>query len=453
VTELWQHGAVGAADLVRRGEVRPGDLVEGALDRIERLDPELGAVVVPLAERARARVAAGVSGPFAGVPLLLKDAGQELAGTPHSVGTRCLREAGHVSPATTPLTARLEALGFVVVGKAKVPELSSSATTEPPGLPPARNPWALDRTAGGSSGGSAAAVAAGLVPVASGADGTGSLRYPASCCGLPTLKPTLARVPTVPAAGSPDQPPVWCDFVLARRVEDLTALFAAVAGGTPGGAPERLRVGLLAADPLLGTPVEAACVDAVHRAGRLLDDLGHHVDEAWPPALAGLFAPLDADLASVIAAIRARQVAWVEERLGRPCRQGDLSDDVLATVERGRRLDPAAVEAAGDRISEAVQPVATWWSDWDVLVTPTMRTLPWALGTPGGPASVGAFAVPFSFTGQPALSLPLGRSGDGLPVGVQLVGPRGGDELLLALAARLEELDGWPERWPPFALG
>jgi amidase len=452
VSGLWQLGAVAAAGLVRRGEVGPGDLVEEALDRIERLDPALGAVVVPLADRARRKVAAGAPGPFAGVPLVLKDAGQELAGTPHWVGTRCLREAGHVSPATTELAARLEALGFVVVGKGNVPELSASASTEPPGLPPTRNPWDLGRTAGGSSGGPAAAVAAGLVALASGSDGTGSLRYTASCCGLPTLKPTAGRVPTMPAAGTPEDPPVWCDFVLARRVEDLAAVFTAVAEGPARAVRERLRVGLLATDAISGAPVDPACVEAVHRAGRLLEGLGHHVEDTWPSALTDVFAPVGGDLASAIAATRARQVAWVEHRLGRACRPGDLTDEVLATAQRARAFAPGAVEAAGGRIRAAVEPVAAWWDGWDVLVTPTMRNVPWALGSPAGPANVGAFAAVFSFTGQPALSLPLGATSEGLPVGVQLVGPRAGDELLLALAARLEEVDGWPERWPPFAL-
>ena len=453
MTELWQRGAVAAAELVRRGEVGPGDLVEEALARIERLDPHLGSVVIPLADRARERVAAGPTGPFAGVPILLKDAGQELAGTPHWLGTRVLRDAGHLSPATTELAARLEGLGFVVVGKANVPELSTRATTEPPGMPPTRNPWALDRSAGGSSGGSAAAVAAGLVPLAHGADGTGSLRYPAACCGVATLKPTAGRIPSVPAAGQPERRPVWCDFVLARLAEDLAALFAALARTSPVPTPPPLRVGLLTDDPLLGLLVDPACAETVRRTGGLLEGLGHHVEEAWPPALPGLFGPVAGDLARVIDAVRASQVAWVEGRLGRPCRTGDLSPEILAAAGRGRDLDAATVEAAGDRVHAAMQPLLGWWDDgWDLLVTPTLPRPPWALGQATGPDVVGAFAVPFSFTGQPALSLPLGRSDDGLPVGVQLVGAVGGDEVLLDLAARLEEADGWPDRWPRFAL-
>lgn len=211
----WLSG-VEVAALIRSGELRPADVVEEAIARIEAANPELACVVIPLFERARERVdSVDLDEPFAGVPMLLKDAGEELAGTPTWVGTQALRRSGHTSRSTTALAARFEELGAIIVGKSACPELSASSTTEPPGFEPTRNPWDLTRSVGGSSGGSAAAVAAGLVPFAHGSDGSGSLRFPASLCGVATLKPSRGRISSS-AAGGFAGPALFVDPVRCR---------------------------------------------------------------------------------------------------------------------------------------------------------------------------------------------------------------------------------------------
>lgn len=429
-------GPVELAEAVRRGEVAAVDLVDEAIERIEQQDGTINSVVVPLFERARQQ-AQTATGPFAGVPILLKDAGQELAGTPHWVGLSALRDVDHRSSRTTPLAARLEAAGFVVVGKSAVPQLAAGVTTEPPGFAPTRNPFDPTRTAGGSSGGSAAAVAAGLVPVAHGADATGSLRFPASCCGLVTLKPTSGRLPSTPPAGQQAGPSVWTELVLTRRAEDLEAIFHTLASTTPVAPPTRLRVGLLTDDPVLSIDPEPLCAEAVARTGVLLEHLGHAVEHAWPPALAGLFDDLSEPITVVTDRARATQARWVEQRLGRTLVDGDLEGEMLEAAGRGARRTHSEVGEAAERIADAMEALPSWWDHHDVLVTPTMRRTPWPLGEAAGPLHCGLFAAPFSFTGQPALALPALRDAGGLPVGVQVVGRQGDDERLLALARTL----------------
>ena len=448
---------------MRRGDVTAGELVDTAIDRIERLDAELNAVVIPLYDRARAQLAGlgehGTGAPFAGVPFLLKDAGQELAGTPHWVGTPVLHRTNHRSPETTPLARRFEELGFVTVGKTNVPELSSGSTTEPRALGPTRNPWDPERTAGGSSGGSAAAVAAGLVAVAHGADATGSLRFPASACGLVTLKPTRGRVPgSMGAAGIDDALELWCDFVLARTVGDLTAFFGLLATPPtrPPASPARvpLRVGLLLSDPILGPPPDPACTEAVERTGTLLEALGYDVDTDHPSALGGLFARVAGDFAIVGAHGRASQARWLEARVGRLLEPGDISPALAEQAAQGDGVTGADLARATRNLRSAMAAVLPWWDDHDVLVTPAMREPPWPIGS-GNEGREGRFSggfpMPFSFTGQPAMSVPVHSTDAGLPVGVQLVGAMGADEALLAMAGRLEEVLAWPDRWPALA--
>src|SRR5438105_1069845 len=220
--DLWKLDAVAQAALVRSREVTPVELLEAAIGRIELLNPQLNAVITPLYERARIRATkVDRDAPFAGVPLLLKDACQQIGGTPYYIGTSVLRDLGYRSTRTTELTEGFERAGFVALGKTNVPELSSGATTEPRAFGATCNPWDLTRTPGGSSGGSAAAVAAGMVSIASGGDAGGSLRYPAACCGLVTLKPSRGGVPAETPTGDEDVLGMWSEFVLARSVRDL----------------------------------------------------------------------------------------------------------------------------------------------------------------------------------------------------------------------------------------
>lgn len=291
---LESAGPLEVAAAVRAGEVSALEVVEQAISRIEARDGDINAVVIPLFDRALEK-ARSATGPFAGVPILLKDAGQELADTPHWVGVAALRDIDHRSAHTTELAAALEQLGFVIVGKSAVPALSTGVTTEPSDFEPTRNPFDPSRTVGGSSGGSAAAVAAGLVPLAHGADATGSLRFPASCCGLVTLKPTLGRLPATAPAGQQAGADVWTEFALTRHADDLAAVFATLADTAIPAAPGRLRIGLLTDDPILGMAPEAACSAAVEEAGHQLEHLGHSVEPAWPPQLEGC-SPIWADL-------------------------------------------------------------------------------------------------------------------------------------------------------------
>lgn len=428
--------AVEQRRLLDQGVVSVAELHAATVGRIERLDLTLHAVVTPLFDR-----------PATGVPMLLKDAGQELAGTPHWVGVAALRDAAAISTTTTALAADFERIGFSIVGKAACPQLSTGITTEPPGFEPTRNPWDLDRSTGGSSGGPAAAVASGMVAVAHGSDGTGSLRCPAALCGVATLNPSAGRIPSVPPAGQPPNE-AWRDFVLARHAEDLTAVFVALTGSA--GAPPRtgLRVGLLDHDPELGMHVDPSCAEGVQVAGRLLEGLGHEVDVSWPSALDELWSRSFVAFGVVSDAARPPVLRWVSDRLGRPVAPGEVDEAVFEAAERARGRSDADVQDAAATIGAAAAPIASWWDDHDVLVTPATFQPSWPLGGSSGPSEMGTLLAPFSLTGQPSLTLPLHRTGDGLPVGVQIVGRHGGDEALLALAESLQEADDWTVRRP-----
>jgi len=437
VDDLRWAGAVEQARLLREGVVSPAELHAVMIDAIETLDPVLHAVVIPLFDRVGN-----------GVPMLLKDAGQEIARTPHWVGVAALRDARSTSSTTTSLVPRFEAAGFSVVGKAACPQLSAGATTEPTGFEPTRNPWDLGRSTGGSSGGPAAAVAAGMVSIAHGSDATGSLRCPAALCGVATLNPTAGRIPGTPPAGQPANN-TWRDFVLARRADDLTAVFSALTGSDRVPASGTLRVGLLDHDPELGMVVHPACAAAVHVAGALLDALGHPVDIGWPAVLDHLWSRTAASFSVVSDAVRPPVVRWVSDRLGRPVERGELADVVFDAATRAATRSEADVQEAHATIDAATAPILHWWNDYDLLVTPTTFQPAWPLGGDPGPREMGTLLAPFSLTGQPSISLPLHHTDEGLPVGVQFVARPGGDEILLRLAEDLQAASDWTVRRPP----
>lgn len=459
---LWQLDAFGQAALLRSGDITPLELVDLTLERIAALNPHINAVVIDLADRARQRAAAmPLDAEFSGVPILVKDAGQQIEGTPHYLGTSALKDVDFRSDCTTEFVSRLERAGFVVLGKTNVPELCSGITTEPNAFGPTHNPWDLERTPGGSSGGSAAAVAAGMVAIAHGSDGTGSLRYPASSCGVLTLKPSRGRVPSASPAGAPDDLELWTDFILARTVRDLASLLDLTANGSTGmdflkslNDPIRpLRVGLLMHDPLLPLAIDDVCIEAVKKTGLALERLGHHVSESYPKALDNLFGPIAPALDVISVVSRSAQVKWVEDRIRRPLKKTDLDVQLLAEAEDAKRCTPGDWTGAIDVVRSAVRPIPQWWADgFDILVTPTMRQAPWTLGEPS-PAAFhsGVFTVPFSVTGQPALSVPVHWSEDGLPVGVQIIGAMGREDLLLHVAGQLELACPWQEMWPAVA--
>ena len=469
--ELWRLDATAQAALVRAREVTPLELVDAAIARIELLNPHINAVITPMFESARHQARDGdyADGPFAGVPLLLKDASIEVEGTPYYLGTRLLRDVDYRSRRTTELARRFQRAGFIFIAKTNVPELSSDITTEPTAFGPTRNPWDQALSPGGSSGGSAAAVAAGMTSIAHGADGTGSLRIPASACGVATLKPSSGRVPHTTPADQPDHGRVWTEMVLARTVRDLAGALDAIAGPArgdtrtapaperpyveePGRQPGSLRVGLLMRDVMSGMSVDAQCVGAVERTGAMLVSLGHHVDESHPPALDGLFGRLSS-MAGVIVVSRYMQMRWLERIIGREVTTADMDRaENFASREDAARISAVQFLEGLATTEREVRPIHDWWTDGnDLLVTPVLRQPPWLLGSNSGAQDSGLFPHAFSFSGQPALSLPLHWTPDGLPVGVQVVAAYGREDLLLRVAAQLEAAMPWAERWPEMA--
>lgn len=442
------------------------------------MDPQIGSVVTPRFDRALSDVAdADESAPFRGVPMLLKDAGQELLGEPHYVGIAALRELSNRSLRTTPLAQRFLDAGLGIVGRSACPPFSSDVTTEPPGFAPTRNPWVLDRTAGGSSGGSAAAVAAGLVPIAHGSDATGSLRYPASFCGLFTLKPTWGVVDTVTPSGTTDVCTVWQEYVLARSVRDLRLMWplfttkplssatvhrAAGRGHGRGDGlgdgrgdgrdrfADRCRVALLRHDPIVGLAVDEQTIAAIDAVGTTLGAAGHDVRIDHPAAL-GVLGERRLEWAAAtdvaIDAIRAQSIAWLRQILCRTPTDAEVDPATLEAAQRGALLAPDAVAQALHVAKELIGPVGEWFGSADVLITPVTHQGPWHLGE-REPLGVGLFAAPFSFSRQPAISIPVGQRRDGTPIGVQLVAAHGGDSLLLALAAELETAGVARFDWP-----
>lgn len=416
----------------------PSELRNAGIERCERLDAQLGFLTAELYDRAPP-----------GVPILLKDAGQEIAGTPHWAGLRALRDAGARSLRTTALAARLEAVGFSIIGKSACPPLSNGVTTEPPGFPPTRNPWALDMSVGGSSGGAAAAVACGAVPMAHGSDATGSLRFPAALCGVVTLVPTAGLMDSVPPCGQPSNA-AWRDFVLARDAVDLSLAFelltdrtAAVEANAP------MTVGVLDHDPELGLDVDDACQEAVRSAAELLERLGHRVEPKWPAVLDTLWQRIGPALPVVADATRPPVLRWIEQRLSRPVTPEDVRDEVFDAAARDEARTAEDRALAKATIDHAIRPLASWWDHHDLLITPATFKAGWPLGGTPGLIECGTLAAPFSFTGQPSLVIPVPRSQGQAPVGVQLVGRHGADHALLALANELQIHLDWLTHRPP----
>jgi amidase len=475
--ELTSLDATAQAEAVRRGELRPAELVEAALRRIEALDPTLGALAAPLDEFARAELRElDPAAPFAGVPFLMKDLGACFAGQPYYAGNRALLEIGYKAPATTYLARRFRRAGLVAVGTAKTPEFGLQSTTQPLALGPTRNPWRLDHTPGGSSGGSAAAVAAGLVPLAHANDGAGSIRIPAAWCGVVGLKPSRGRIALEPTTIGRS----LVGFAITRSVRDAAALLDAVHGNEPGdlyrlpppvrpflsevGAdPGQLRIGVLCEAP--GAAVHPEARAAATHAGRLLETLGHAVEASGPEALFDeerawhglVFGPVEYRLC----------LRELGRMLGRPVRESDVEPYLwtLADPQGPSVLPEDYLEAAASQQAWAVR-VAGWFAGgFDLLVTPTVPEPPPLLADLDGRshdpltllsrmAPHLAFTEAWNVTGNPVISLPLHATADGLPLGVQLVARVGREDLLFRVAAQLEQAAPWAGRRPPvFARG
>ncbi len=474
--------ATAQAELVARGDVAPVELVDAAIARIDELDPQLNAVVLRRFSSAREEAAATdlPDGPFRGVPFLTKDLACPTAGEPQTDGMRAAKEAGFVATETSHLAKRFRSAGLVNLGRTNSPELGLVPTTEPLAWGPTRNPWDLDRSPGGSSGGSAAAVAAGLVPMAHASDGGGSIRIPASACGLVGLKTSRGRVSVGPGRGELSSF-LSVQFAVTRSVRDAAALLDVAAGPEPGDpvvapaptasfrelsvrAPAPLRIGLMTSAPGDAGPVHPECVAAAEHAGKLLESLGHHVEVAHPaayddPGRAAVFATLW----GVDAAVK---VATWGTLLGRTLTEADVEPATWVMAASGRDVLATAFVDAVSAMQLWSRRMADWWAPapegdgFDLLLTPTLAEPPVPLGTFTPPADepfagllrAGPF-TPYTptmnMTGQPAISLPLHRSVDGLPIGVHLVAAYGRDDLLLRLAAQLEAATPWAEHRPP----
>ena len=453
---LDDYDATGLAELVARGDVSALELVDACIARIEALDPKLNAVIHRQFDRALREAADPLPhGPFTGVPFLFKDLGCEEAGEPHHQGMQVLRDAGWRSPDDSPLALRFRSLGFVPVGRTNTPELALMGTTEPDSYGPTHNPWNLDRSPGGSSGGSGAAVAAGFVPIAHANDIAGSIRIPASQCGVVGLKPSRGRV--LPNRAADAAVTMLSEGAITRTMRDTASVLDGLAETSAteplideiGRHPGRLRVGLCV-HAFTGVDVDEGCVEAARDAARLMETLGHVVEEAWPAAL------YDPDLlpgATNLAAAHAAVAldAW-SAALGRELGEADVEPASWTLISRGRGLSGPDVMRALRRQEELTREIRGWWQDFDVLLTPTSAEPGPPLGAYKqgfAPGRGSAFTRVFNATGQPALSLPLGWPDDGMPRGVQLVAAHGREDLLIRIGSQLEQAAPWANHRPP----
>jgi amidase len=474
---LAELDAIGCAELVHANTCAARELVSAAIARIESANPQLNAVVHERFERALAEAdAVDVSKPFAGVPFLYKDIGAFETGERVTLGMRLLRDREMVAPFGSVFADRVRAAGFIPLGRTNTPELGLCATTEPQAFGPTRNPWDLDRSAGGSSGGGAAAVAGGLVPVAHGNDGGGSIRIPAAACGLVGLKPSRGRISWGPVLWEPDAGLAY-EGVLTRTVRDTAALLDVLAGGASGdpyaepgpsgpwleevGAdPGRLRIGIFDQAPGDASPTDPACTEALRRCAATLEELGHAVGDSAPqPLRDGLFAAGWHDWWAVTAA--AATLATIEAVVGVSVEEDDVEPTTWALAKRGRAISALEFVQLRDELGALARMSGAWWGEgFDLLLTPTVQAPAPALGElmAGDPATTLERQLrwfpltPFAnVSGQPAISLPVHSSADGLPIGVQLIAALGREDVLIRVAAQLEQAMPWRGVAPGFA--
>ncbi len=471
MSELLQRSAGELAALVRAGDLTPRELVEASLRRIGDLQPRINAFTHVAHDAALAEAETILPGdprPFAGVPIAVKD-NRPVTGMPL---TMCSDLFGDFVPDHDAyLVRRLREAGFVIVGKTSMPEMGVLPTTEPRRFGPARNPWDLERTPGGSSGGSAAAVAAGMVPVAHGNDGGGSIRIPAACCGLVGLKPARGRVSVGPDGG---QSFLVCDGVLTRSVADTAQLLDVLSGSEPGDAswappapaagytalvevdPGRLRIALALNPPLDGATVDPVCERAARDAAALLESLGHHVQEITGP-WSGL--DLLPDFTRAFGPLVSFTTFIGGQIAGREPTAEDVEPLTWTLYEHAREQDTIQYLSAQARLESVARSIVQKLSDYDVVLTPALARRPVPIGEIDGlgpdpmvkyrnSGSFTPFTAIVNVTGQPAIALPLYQGDDGLPTAVQLIGPPAREEVLLSLAAQLEAALPWADRAP-----
>ncbi len=465
--------ATSQAELVREKEVKPIELLEAAIARIERLNPELNAVITPMYDLAREAASRELpSGPFAGVPFLLKDLMATYAGVTTCWGSSFAREC--VSDRDSELVTRIKKAGLLILGKTNCPEFGILPTTEPHLFGPTRNPWDTGKTTGGSSGGSAAAVASGMVPMAHANDGGGSIRIPASCCGLFGLKPNRARNPMGPALGDAINGLV-VEHAVTRTVRDSAALLDATSGpdlGDPYWAPPPQRPYLeeVGADPgklriaytseAQGATAHEDCMKAVEDAAALCAELGHEVEQRMLEVDVESLTPLFMTLWSAAQAWTADALAMLT---GKTPTQDQFEPLTWALIEMGRGYSSSDYLMAVTGLQGVARDVARQTAAYDLWLTPTLAEPPLPLGTFESPPDNPLYGiiraagfVPFTpicnITGQPAMNVPLYWNDDGLPIGLHFIANFGDEATLFRLAAQLEEARPWADRRPPLSI-
>lgn len=468
-TNILTRPALELAEMVRTGSISARELVEATLKRIET-NTDLNAFTLVNAESALAAADAikpGDTRPFAGVPIAIKEL-NHVAGERFTLSSNLLSD--YTSPFDDYVVRRLRDAGFIFVGHTNAPEFGITPTTESRRFGPARNPWNTDVTTGGSSGGAAAAVAAGILPLAQGSDGGGSIRIPAACCGLVGLKPSRGRISAGPGLGDSF---LVSDGVLTRSVADSAAILDLLAGYELGDAtwavpptepfavtsahpPRRLRIAMTVESPL-GTEVDPMHIQAVHDTAQLLTSLGHHVESHTPT---GMVAPdLLASFNVLYAGAISSNIQYAAGLMGRAPQQGDIERLSWGFYELNQTLTAANYVGAVAQLQQQTRAILQSFTTYDVILTPTLGRRPLPLGTINVEAEdwlnqflkcadFAPFAAICNITGQPAISLPLYQGPDGLPLGVQFMGPPLGEGLLLALAAELETALPWADRLP-----
>jgi amidase len=475
--EYAEHDGLGLAALVRSGEVSAAELAATAQRAIAALNPTLNAVIGDVPPALHAPAAESADAPFDGVPFLIKDLVMHAEGVACDMGSRFVH-GSFVSPHDTELMRRFKAAGLMTLGRTNTPELGFSITTEPVLYGPTRNPWDPTRSPGGSSGGSAAAVAAGLVPVAHANDGGGSIRIPAACCGLVGLKPSRGRTPTGPEFGQPLHG-MGIEHVVTRTVRDCAAMLDAVHGPGVGdpfeippparryaqeleAAPSRLRIAFSSAG-MMQADIDPDMRDALLQVAKHLEQLGHHVEEASPVFDEALFhsANLTYWCGFLVAG-----VLGVGHFNGRTPSPELLEATTMACFDYGRGLTLVDGEMADAFANVVCRSVGPFFNEYDVLLTPTTAAAALPLGfTNGNDASLDAkgwydhlfrhapFTALYNMTGQPAISLPLCADSQGRPLGMQFVTRFGAEDVLLRLAAQLEQSLPWKQRRPSVHVG
>jgi len=469
------YDATGLAALVAKGDVSPNELLDAALDRAERLNPKLNAIAKLAIDTANEAINRELpDGPFKGVPFLLKDLGAEAIGYPSNSGSVLFKDTSY--DYDSEIVRRLKTTGLVIFGRTTSPELGVGPVTEAKVYGgPTRSPWNLDHTAGGSSGGTGAAVASGILPAAHGSDGGGSVRIPASSSGLFGMKATRARLPDGPASGEG-----WAGMAIAgfltRSVRDSAALLDAVSGpdlGAPYWAPplknsfmeaiqrpparQKIAFSTLS---FTGEPLHPDCRAAVEAAAKLAADLGHHVEEASPKFE---LMPLMQAWATIVACGTALSVQRKVDARGRPLDSDEIEAVTRGAIELSKTISGADYLASVNKVHRFGRELAAFFENYDLLLTPTLAEPPAKIGRfapdnedfldyrlgPTGLLPYSPFTAVFNATGQPAMSVPLSWNEDGLPIGIHFAGRFGDDETLMALASELERASPWFDRRPP----